>query len=59
MNFLNELIGEYGDNYKNCLTSYDYRGTICNCKFVKNGNAFANNAVKIGKMKDYKIEIIY
>ena len=59
INFLNELISEYGDNYKNCITNLDYIGTVCNCNFESIGNAKANKAAKIGRKKDYKLEIVY
>lgn len=59
INFLNELISEYGANYKNCITNLDYTGTVCDCNFESIGNAKANKAAKIGRMKDYKLEIVY
>lgn len=58
MNFLNELISEYGANYKNCITNLDYIGTVCNCSFESIGNAKVNRAAKIGRMKEYKVEIV-
>jgi LysM repeat protein len=57
MNFLNELIRDYGSNYKNCITNFEYKGKICDCTFKNIGNAKVNSAAKIGRLKDYKVEI--